>query len=134
MTKKRTNARQTKTTALEIGDDLVVARRSRRTGVPGIWVKGTLNGHRFQALVFSEHAESPDCELDDSRISKLWIQCLDDHKVVANFDRGWDIRPTTKVAQAIVDFLTAGLADYVFHQYNPCFSFFRGDLLCKRAK
>jgi hypothetical protein len=115
MTTKRTKARKTKT-ALEIGDDLVIARRSRRTGVPGSWVKGTLNGHRFDALVFSEHAESADYELDDSRISKLWIQSLDDHKVVANFDRGWDICPTTKVAQAIVDFLAAGLAEHVFHQ------------------
>jgi hypothetical protein len=111
MTKQRTKA-----AALEIGDDLVIAHRSRRGSVPGTWVKGTLNGHRFDALVFAEHAESPDYELDQSRISKLWIQSLDNHKVVANFDRGWDIRPTTKIAQAIVDFLAAGLADYAYPQ------------------
>lgn len=115
MMKKRPAKRQAKAT-IDIGDDLVIVRRSRRTGVPGTWAKGTLNGHRFEALVFSEHAESPDYELDDSRISKLWVQSLGDHKVVASFDRGWDIRPATKVAQAIVDFLAAGLADHIYHQ------------------
>jgi hypothetical protein len=44
------------------------------------------------------------------------LQSLADHRVVANFDRGWDIRPTTKVATAIVDFLAAGLADCVYHE------------------
>jgi len=75
---------------------------------------GTLNGHRFDALTFPEHAECPDYELGDSRISKLWLKSLSDHQVVANFDRGWDIRPTTKTAKAIVDFLAAGLADLVY--------------------
>ena len=104
------------TTAAEIGDDLVIAKTTPRESVPGTWVKGTLNGHRFEALVFAEHAECPDYELGESRISKLWLQSLADHRVAANFDRGWDIRPTTKTAQAIVDFLAAGLAEHVYHQ------------------
>jgi len=116
MTTKRTKTSRTKANTAEIGDDLVIARTTRRAAAPGTWVKGTLNGHRFQALVFSEHAECPDYELGDTRISKLWIQCLADHAVVADFDRGWDIRPTTKTAQAIVDFLAAGLADHVYHE------------------
>lgn len=114
MSKKRTTERQAEAT-LDIGDDLVIAHRRRRTGVPGTWAKGTLNGHRFEALVFSEHAESPEYELDDSRISKLWVQSLDNRNVVASFDRGWDVHPTTPIAQAIVDFLAAGLADYIYH-------------------
>ena len=77
---------------------------------------GTLNGYHFDALVFGEHTECPDYELGDSRISKLWLKSLTDHRVVANFDRGWDIRPTTKIAAAIVDFLTAGLAEHVYHK------------------
>ena len=77
---------------------------------------GTIAGHRFDCLVFPEHAECPDYELGDSRISKLWIQSLANHDVVVNFDRGWDIRPPTKIAQAIVNFLAAGLAEHVFHQ------------------
>ena len=113
-TPKRKNATRATANAAEIGDDLVIAKKTRRSGVPGTWVIGTLNGHRFSALVFSEHAECPDYELGDSRISKLWLKCLADHREVANFDRGWDIRPTTKTAQAIVDFLAAGLAEHVY--------------------
>ena len=116
MTTKRTKTSRTKTNTTEIGDDLVIARTTRRIAAPGTWVKGTLNGHRFDALVFPEHAECPDYELGDSRISKLWLQSLADHRVVANFDRGWDIRPTTKIVTAIVDFLAAGLADHVYHE------------------
>ena len=75
---------------------------------------GTVQGHRFDGLVFPEHAECPDYELGDSRISKLWLQRLADKKCVANFDRGWDVRPTTKIAAAIVDFLAAGLAEHTY--------------------
>jgi hypothetical protein len=114
MARKRTT-KSTKGTNVDIGDDLVIARKTRRLAAGGTWVSGTLNGHRFDCLVFSEHAEWPDYELGDSRISKLWLKSLGDHRVVANFDRGWDLRPTTKTAQAIVDFLAAGLADYVYH-------------------
>jgi hypothetical protein len=34
--------------------------------------------------------------------------------VVANFDRGWDVEPTTDIAREIVDFLAAGIAEHVF--------------------
>ena len=102
--------------AIDIGADLRITKTTRRAAGAGTWVIGTLNGHRFDALVFAEHAECPDYELGDSRISKLWLQSLADRKVVANFDRGWDIRPTTKVAQAIVDFLAAGLAEHGYQQ------------------
>ena len=112
---KRKNGNRDTASAAEIGDDLVIWKTTRRHAVAGTWVNGTLNGHRFEALVFPEHAECPDYELGDSRISKLWMKCLADHRVVANFDRGWDIRPTTKIAQAVVDFLAAGLAE---HTYN----------------
>jgi hypothetical protein len=107
---KRKNANKTS----EIGDDLVVARKTHRTSCGGIWVIGTLNAHRFEALVFAEHAECSDYELGDSRISKLWLKGLNGGETVANFDRGWDIRPTTKIAKSIVDFLAAGLADLVY--------------------
>ncbi len=111
---RKSNSR-TKAAAAEIGNDLIIVRTSRRHAA-GIWVKGTIAGHRFDALVFAKHAECPDYELGDSRISKLWLQSLADHREVANFDRGWDVRPTTKTAQAIVDFLAAGLAEHVYHQ------------------
>jgi hypothetical protein len=106
--------RTTAKTSSNVGDDLVIVQSKPRCGVPGIWVKGTLSGHRLSALVFSEHAECPEYELRDSRISKLWLQRISDGRCVANFDRGWDVRPTTTVATSIVDFLAAKLADMVY--------------------
>jgi len=111
---KRKNANRDTAGALEIGDDLAITKTTRRAAGAGTWVIGTLNGHRFDALVFPEHAECPDYELGDSRISKLWIKRLVDGNTVVNFDRGWDIRPTTKTAVAIVDFLAAGLAEHTY--------------------
>jgi hypothetical protein len=100
---------------LDIGDDLTITKTTRRSAGVGTWVRGRMNGHRFDALVFREHAENSDFELDESRISKLWVQRLADKTEVANFDRGWDVRPTTDEAAAIVDFLAAGLADHIFN-------------------
>lgn len=100
--------------ATEIGDDLVITKTTRRASGGGTWVCGTIAGHRFEALVFPEHADCPDFELGDSRISKLWIKRLADGETVVNFDRGWDVRPANATAGAIADFLAAGLAEHVF--------------------
>ena len=53
-------------------------------------------------------------EIGDSKISKLWIQRLADKKEVYNWDRGLDTPAADKTAQAIVDFLAAGLTDFVY--------------------
>jgi hypothetical protein len=82
----------------------------------GTWVEGRIGGHRFQALVFPEHAECESYELDESRISKLWVQRLSDERVVVNFDRGWDVRPAPPIARQIVDLLAAGLAERIYNQ------------------
>ena len=100
----------------EIGDDLEITRTTRRAAGPRTWVCGQMNGHRFNVLVFPEHAEIESYELGDSKISKLWVQRLADKAEVANFDRGRDVRPTTAEAAAIVDFLAAGLADHIFRR------------------
>lgn len=99
---------------LDVGYDLRITKTTRQAAGAGTWVCGTLSGHRFDALVFPEHAENPDHELGDSRISKLWVQRLADRATVVNFDRGWDVRPTNEVARQIAGFLEAGLADHVF--------------------
>jgi hypothetical protein len=112
----RKNATRTTINAFDIGDDLRITKIERRTSSGGAWVRGTIAGHRFDCLVFSEHAECPDYELADSRISKIWVQRLSDKATVVNFDRGWDVRPTTKAAQAIVDFLAAGLAEHIYNK------------------
>jgi hypothetical protein len=99
---------------LNLGGDLVITKTSRRASGSGTWVMGTIHGHRFEALVFPEHAMSPDYELGDSRISKLWIQRLADEETVFNFDRGLDVAAEDATVQAIVDFLAAGLAEHTY--------------------
>jgi hypothetical protein len=99
---------------LDIGDDLAITKITRRAAGTGTWVCGRLNGHRFDALVFPEHAENPEWELQDSRISKLWVQRLADHRTVFNWDRGPDVPAADETAQTNVEFLVAGIADHVY--------------------
>jgi len=99
---------------LDLGCDLEITKTTRRAAGAGTWVCGRLHGHRFDALVFPEHAENPDYEIDDSRISKLWLQRLSDKATVYNWDRGMDVPAADTTAQAIVDFLCAGLAEHTY--------------------
>ncbi len=99
----------------DIAYDLKITKTERRQlNAPGTWVSGTIAGHAFQVLVFEGHADTEAFELDGSRISKLWLRRESDRQVVANFDRGWDIEPTTDLAKTIVGFLAAGIAEHVF--------------------
>lgn len=97
-----------------VGEKSILGIHRRRAAAGGTWVIGSVAGHRFEALVFPDHAECEEYELGESRISKLWIQILADHQTVANFDRGWDILPKSNAVWAIVDFLAAGLADLIY--------------------
>ena len=99
---------------LDLGDDLVITKTTRQAAGNGTWVIGTIAGHRFNALVFSAHADHADWELDDSRISKLWIERIADSREVFNWDRGPDRPAEDETAAAIVDFLAAGLAEHIF--------------------
>jgi hypothetical protein len=99
---------------LDLGHDLVMTKTTRRLAGAGTWVCGTIHGHRFDALVFPEHAENPDYEIGDSRISKLWVQRLADKVTVYNWDRGQDVPAADRIAAAIVDFLCAGLAENTY--------------------
>jgi hypothetical protein len=98
----------------DLGSDFRITKMSRRASGGGTWVCGTIAGHRFDALVFPEHAESEEYELGRSKISKLWVQRLADKQTVFNWDRGMDQPAATDLAQAIVDFLAAGLADQTY--------------------
>ena len=97
----------------ELGDDLEITRVARRASGSGAWVCGTLNGHRFDALVFPQHAENREWEIGDSRISKLWVQRLADRQEVFNWDRGADVPAADALAGAVIDFLAGGLADFI---------------------
>jgi hypothetical protein len=99
---------------LDIGDDFRITRQSRRAAGSGTWVCGRLNGHRFEALVFPEHADNPQWEIGTSRISKLWVQRLADRVTVFHWDRGADVPAADPTAEAIVDFLAAGLAETTY--------------------
>ena len=98
----------------DLGDDLKITKTDSSRQMGGTWVTGSIAGHTFQVLVFEDHAENEDYELGTSRISKLWLRRQADRKVVANFDRGWDVEPTNDTAREIVDFLAAGIAEHVF--------------------
>ena len=111
-------AKNTKTTknqidACELLETLEITSITPRMKTGGAWVRGKIAGHRFDALIFRGHADFADYELESSRISKLWVQRIEDRVTVANFDRGWDIRPTTEMAKAIVGLFAAGLAEHV---------------------
>ena len=98
----------------DLGDDLQITKTSRRASGGGTWVSGTIAGYRFDALVFPEHADNPEWELGDSRISKLWIARLKNKETVFNWDRGMDMPAASDKTQAVVDFLCAGLADHIY--------------------
>ena len=100
---------------LDLGDDLEITKSTRRRVDAGTWVCGTIHGHRFEALVFPEHAGNPEFEVQgDSRISKLWLQRLADKRTVYNWDRGLDQDAADATAAAIVGFLCAGLAEHTY--------------------
>ena len=98
----------------DLGSDLQITSTSRRASGSGTWVSGRLHGYRFDALVFPEHAENPEWELGDSRISKLWIARIKNKETVFNWDRGLDMPAASHKTQAVVDFLCAGLADLIY--------------------
>jgi hypothetical protein len=99
---------------LDIGSDLEITKVSRRETGGGTWVRGRLHGHRFDALVFPAHAEYAEWEFEASQSSKLWLQRLSDRRTVFNWDRGADVPAADETAEAIVAFLAAGLADYIY--------------------
>ena len=106
--------RKDATTISDLGADLVITKTTRRSAGAGTWICGTIHGHRFDALVFPEHAENPEWEIGESRISKLWLQRMAGKVTVYNWDRGQDLAPADKTAAAIVDFLCAGLAEHTY--------------------
>lgn len=62
----------------------------------------------------TEHAENPDWELGDSRISKLWIKRVATGQTVFNWDRGPDVPAADDIAGQIADLLAGGLADFIY--------------------
>ena len=73
----------------------------------GRWLKGTIDGYEFFALVFQTGSK---CGINEGRISKLGVrhklQSLTDvSRYIINYDRGWDIEPKTEEHKLILDTL-----------------------------
>ena len=65
------------------------------TKVSGNWKIGTIDGIDFEAKVYEE--DSKEYGINGGNVSKLWI------KGIANYDRGWDVKPKTKPYKAMVE-------------------------------
>jgi len=114
-TKEKAMTTRNEDDATQILETLKITKIERRSAnVGGAWVTGTMGGHRFDALVFADHATESEYELGNSRISKISVQPIGERRMVACFDRGWELRPTTPIAEEIVDLLAAGLAETVY--------------------
>lgn len=55
-----------------------------------MWKHGEYNGFSWCIKVFQEGSRFG---INNGRISKLWIQRKQNKEEVANYDRGWDIKP-----------------------------------------
>ncbi len=69
-----------------------------------MWERGTLKVDNqvvgYSMKVFEEPSEYG---INQGRISKLTLK--NDNKVIANYDRGWDIMPTTKLAKKALEMI-----------------------------
>lgn len=61
-----------------------------------MWTTGTINGFYYQ---IKHYPEGSKFGIEGGRISKLWIG--KDGITYANYDRGWDIRPTDPKAEKV---------------------------------
>lgn len=99
---------------MNIGHDLLVTKIERRK-VGGVWICGTVAGHRFSVLVFEEHAINADWELSTSRIAKLSLNRIANDQTVFIWDRGCDMTAIDDSARQVVEFLMAYSHKAAFH-------------------
>ena len=73
----------------------------------GRWLKGTIDGYEFFALVFQVGSKYG---INEGRISKLAVRhklesLTEVSRYIINYDRGWDIEPATEEHRLILDTL-----------------------------
>lgn len=73
----------------------------------GRWLKGTIDGYEFFALVFQTGSKYG---INEGRISKLAVRhkpesLTEVSQYIINYDRGWDIEPATEDHKLILDTL-----------------------------
>lgn len=64
----------------------------------GVWKKGLLDGYDYEVLVFPKGSQYG---IDKGRVSKLFIRDKN-KKVVADYDRSWNVRPKDPEGQKIL--------------------------------
>ena len=86
----------------------------------GRWLKGTIGGYEFFALVFQK---STKYGINEGRISKLAVR----HKLqslteashyIINYDRGWDIEPESDEHKLILDTLVEYFENMPIEEIN----------------
>lgn len=69
-----------------------------------MWRKGVIRVEgvvvRYEVKVYDVGSKFG---INEGRISKLWLSV--DGKMVANYDRGWDVKPTCKAAEVALAIL-----------------------------
>jgi hypothetical protein len=93
--------------------DLVITTPLPSAGLSG-WIAGRIQGFRFEAKVYPEHALQPAFEIAKSRISKLELRRLDTGTVAYAWDRGLDRPAEDAEAQTAVVALAERLANLVY--------------------
>ena len=73
----------------------------------GRWLRGTIDGYEFFALVFQIGSKYG---INEGRISKLTVRhkleiLTEVSRYIINYDRGWDIEPATEDHKLILDTL-----------------------------
>lgn len=73
----------------------------------GRWLRGTIDGYEFFALVFQIGSKYG---INEGRISKLTVRhklesLTEVSRYIINYDRGWDVKPETEEHKLILDTL-----------------------------
>jgi hypothetical protein len=96
------------------GYDLEITQMARVTATPGaIRVRGSADGHRFEALVLPAHADRPADEMGRTRIARLLVRRLRGQRVVFAFDAGRRVPAADSRVAELVGFLGRQLAGRV---------------------
>src|SRR5262245_26790975 len=89
------------TTGIE--HDLHITEVTKTPNDKGRWVSGTIDGHLFS--VFFDGQVIPDWQMNNTRMSRLWLHRLADNQTVFRWHYGQCLPAADDRAKAVVDFL-----------------------------
>jgi hypothetical protein len=79
---------------------VVKGRKAAQAG--GVWITGIFSSCIWQIKRFDEGSKYG---IRGGKISKLWIKDKATGLVIADYERGWSIRPTRKLAKELFEIL-----------------------------